>query len=112
MIKDTENEKESAGTDAEQRFVMCGNCPFLKIIPAHRTWVDIPEDHIDGWAEHPRENICLVEGLWRLGFCGDLIDIEGTPIRSDKCLELTKNIINQFCTMRSALFLKTIISRG
>ena len=82
----------------QQSVVMCGNCPFLKIIPAHKTWVDIPEDHIEGWAKYPRENICLVEGLWRLGYCGDLIGIEGIPIRSDKCIELTKNIINQFCS--------------
>ena len=78
----------------------CGDCPFLKITPRRKRYVDaIPEKHVEGgFVTENRKNECLVEGLWWLSYCGDIksdaFDVNH-PKRSEKCLKLAKHIVNQ-----------------
>lgn len=76
----------------------CGNCTFLKIIPASRERGICEHNPYDlTWFDTKEEYRCLVKGLWTVDFRrGDLRAKNGSPLRHDKCLELTKNILAQF----------------
>lgn len=85
----------------------CGNCPYLESEPAHKVYVDYPEDHIEGTFIQEQRNKCLLRSATTIDIWKgspkekvaeyswfSLYDGEN-PKRHPGCLVLTKHIHNQ-----------------
>ncbi len=85
----------------------CGDCPYLESKPAHKVYVDYPEDHIKGTFIQKQRNKCLLRStttidIWKGSPQKKVAEYSWfslydgkNPKRHPGCLVLAKHIHNQ-----------------